>query len=309
MPLDIVASNRAIAAAKAYADTIGSATEESAAIAAAKLECLQSLASDATLGTYVDLADLATGVEEVAELQITHVPDAAGNVTVTVDGTGTPVAVVIGVADVCSLEINEAAGTGGTGVVTLAGTGTNITVEIGDAASVAAAIAGTYAADDNWTVAADGATVTFTAKAAGAKTGAFTWSAGETGATSTLGIVHSVAGVTADTVDSVATKIEAAYSGNANWTAVAATDTVTFTAKAIGVKTDITYSAGTTGCTSTVTVTAQGKAIADQTKVYKTTDDNKFAYWSGSAWTAGDTIPSFIASQLAAVAALTGHLS
>jgi hypothetical protein len=57
--------------------------------------------------------------------------------------------------------------------------------------------------------------------------------------------------------------------------------TVTFTASVGGVKTDATYSAGSTGATGTMTTTTQG-----------VDPDGKWYYWNGSAWTAGGTYQS-----------------
>jgi lysophospholipase L1-like esterase len=56
---------------------------------------------------------------------------------------------------------------------------------------------------------------------------------------------------------------------------------VTFTAASGGVKTDATYSAGTTGATGTMTTTTQG-----------VDPDGKWYYWNGSTWASGGVYQS-----------------
>ncbi len=74
------------------------------------------------------------------------------------------------------------------------------------------------------------------------------------------GVAFLVAVLSTDTIAQVATKIRAAvYAG---WTAggAALSDTITFISLTTGVKTDATYSAGTTTAAGTMTTTTQGSA-------------------------------------------------
>lgn len=73
------------------------------------------------------------------------------------------------------------------------------------------------------------------------------------------GVAVTVAVLLADTATVVATKIRGtAFAG---WTTGGTGINVTFTANAIGVKTDAVYSAGTTGATGTMSTTVQGENI------------------------------------------------
>ena len=80
------------------------------------------------------------------------------------------------------------------------------------------------------------------------------------------------------TTDLVAAKIRAtAFTG---WTTGGTGSTVTFTATAVGTKTDATYSAGTTGATGTMTTTTQGVAAATTTIVATAIRAAVFAGWT-----------------------------
>ena len=83
-------------------------------------------------------------------------------------------------------------------------------------------------------------------------------------------------------MDLVAAKIRATvFTG---WTTGGTGSTVTFTATAVGTKTDATYSAGTTGATGTMTTTTQGVAAATTTTVATAI---RLASYSG--WITGGT--------------------
>ena len=80
------------------------------------------------------------------------------------------------------------------------------------------------------------------------------------------------------TTDLVAAKIRATvFTG---WTTGGTGSTVTFTATAVGTKTDATYSAGTTGATGTMTTTTQGVAAATTTTVATAIRAAIFAGWT-----------------------------
>lgn len=79
------------------------------------------------------------------------------------------------------------------------------------------------------------------------------------------------------TTDLVAAKIRAtSFTG---WTTGGTGSAVTFTATAVGTKTDATYSAGTTGATGTMTTTTQGIAAATTTIVATAIRAAVFAGW------------------------------
>lgn len=216
---------------------------------------------------------LVTGnVKEVDTLNITAAPTASGNVTVTLNGVATNVAVTAGVAEVASLTISAIPTAAGNITVNLNGVATNIAVDPAVETTtdlVAAKIRGTAFA--GWTTGGTGSTITFTATAVGTKTDA-TYSAGSTGATGT--ITTPTQGVNADTATTVATKIRG--TSFAGWTTGGTGTTVTFTKNTVGSNTFPSYSFGSTGAAGNITVTTPGVA-----------PDGQWYYWNGSAWTAG----------------------
>lgn len=197
------------------------------------------------------------GGAEVASLQITSGVTTSGNVTVSLDGTPTNVAVSAGVAEVASLQIAGTVTTAGDVTVTLDGVATNVAVALNDTA-IAVADKIRAASFTGWTtggtVGTD--TVTFTANAVGTRTDT-TFSVG-TAAGVTGTVTTTTQGTAADTAIGVADKIRAtSFTG---WTTggTVGTDTVTFTANDPGEKTDATYADGSTGAAGTITTTTQG---------------------------------------------------
>lgn len=211
-------------------------------------------------------------VKEVDTLTITAAPAASGNVTVTLNGVATNIAVTAGVAEVASLTVSAVPTAAGNVTVTLNGVAVNVVLDPATDTTVDAVAAKIRStAFSGWTTGGTGAVVTFIANTAGVKTDT-AYSAGSTGATGTISTTTQ--GVDADTATSVAAKIRAAsFSG---WTTGGTGTTVTFTKTTAGTNTAPAYSAGSTGATGNISVTTAGVA-----------PDGNWYYWSGSSWTVG----------------------
>lgn len=253
---------------KTYVDTVKSGTPKIVKTT------LVDLNSSYPTGS-TDLALVTGNVKEVDTLNITASPTAAGNITVTLNGVATNIAVTSGVKEVASLTVTAVPTTAGNVTVTLNGVATNIAVDPSTdtttdlvATKIRNAVYSTGAVTDG-----TASTVTFTAAAVGTKTDA-TYSSGSTGATGTMSTTTQ--GVDADTITSVATKIRGTtFSG---WTTGGTGTTVTFTKSTGGTNTTPTYSVGSTGATGTISVTTSG-----------TNTDGNWYYWNGSAWIVGWT--------------------
>jgi len=229
------------------------------------------------------------GIAEVASLDITAAPTATGNIVVGLNGVNTNVGVTIGVAEVASLVFAGTVTTAGSVDVSLNGVITSVAVALDDTAIMVADKI-RAAAFTGWTtggtVGTD--TVTFTSNTVGIKTDT-TYSVG-TSAGVTATVTTTTQGVDADTTTTVATKIRGtAFTG---WTTSGTGTNVIFTANTVGVKTDATYSAGTTGATGTITTTTQGinkaNAVIDATEFTSLTGTSPVV--SVSSFAKGDKI-------------------
>lgn len=238
------------------------------------LSDLQSAHSSGDSNIYLVLGN----VKEVDTLNITAAPTTSGNITVTLNGVATNIAVTSGVTEVDTLTISTGATTSGNITITLNGVATAVAVAAGDTAG---AIGDKIRATTftGWTVGGTAGTtsVTFTKTTVGTNTTPTFADTGTTGTTASFTVT--TAGVNADTTTSVATKIRGtAFSG---WTTGSTGTTVTFTKTTVGTNSAPTYSAGSTGTTGTISVTTAGA----------NTDGNWY-YWNGSAWTAGGVYQS-----------------
>lgn len=104
-----------------------------------------------------------------------------------------------------------------------------------------------------WTTGNSGDVVDFFAITPGDKTDITFTGVGGVAATPTTIVQGSQ-----DTTAQVAGKVVTAYSGNPDWTVTNASNVVTFVATASGLKTDATFSAGSTGVDATMTTPIQG---------------------------------------------------
>ena len=198
------------------------------------------------------------GEQEDDTVTVTGPATASGNVTITLNGTGVTIAVVGGTLDVHNATITAGASASGDLTVTLDGTPVTVAVLAEDtAAAVAGKITTAYSGNADWTVVNTDAVLTFTAKAKGVKSGAFTLGVAATGVTCTAGITQTTPGVAADTAEGVATKIKAtAFTG---WTTGGTGAICTFKKNALGACSAPTAGAASTGVTfSTFTRTNQG---------------------------------------------------
>lgn len=226
------------------------------------------------------------GEQEIDSFEVTSgaVTD-SGNITIALNGVNKTVAVVGGTLAVYGATITAGASAAGDITITLDGAETDVAVAESDtAAAVAGKITTAYAADADWTVGNVDAVLTFTAKAKGAKAGAFSIvDTDTTGVTCTAGVTETTPGVDTDSAEDVATKIRAAeYSG---WTTGGTGAVVTFTKDAVGACSAPSFTdTDTTGVDGTFTRTNQGV-----TDVWE--GDGWHAWAPALAW-ANDTAPA-----------------
>jgi hypothetical protein len=153
------------------------------------------------------------------------------------------------IAEVDTLTVTRVPTTAGNVMVTLNGVAVNVPVTIGVAEVASLVVSAVPTVAGNVTVNLNGTAVTVAVDPA-----------------------------VETTTDLVAAKIRATvFTG---WTIGGTGSTVTFTATAVGTKTDATYSAGTTGPTGTMTTTTQGVAAATTTTVATAIRAAVFAGWT-----------------------------
>lgn len=153
------------------------------------------------------------------------------------------------IAEVDTLTVTGVPTTAGNVTVTLNGVAVNVPVTIGVAEVASLLVTAVPTVAGNVTVNLNGTAVTI-----------------------------AVDPVVETTMDLVAAKIRAtAFTG---WTTGGTGSTVTFTATAVGTKTDATYSAGTTGASGTMTTTTQGVAAATTTIVATAIRSASYPGWT-----------------------------
>jgi hypothetical protein len=183
------------------------------------------------------------GEQEVDTLEVTAgATDLTGDITITLNEESIALEVETGAVAVKAATITAGASASGNVTVTLGGVPTVVAVLANDtAAAVAGKIATAYAEDADWTVGDAEAVLTFTAKAKGPKTGTFSIDPASTGVTCTGGVTNSVTGIAEDTAEMVAAKIkdaiETAVTGEviAAWTVEIDGAELTFTKGVVGI--------------------------------------------------------------------------
>ena len=206
------------------------------------------------------------GEQEINTLTVTGAPTKVeyNDITIGLHGVDVAVEVYGGTLDVHNCTINNGATADGDITITLNGTPKAITVaNLDTAAQVAGKVTTAYAADADWTVGNADEIITFTAKAVGAKAGAFELSGGTTGVVSTLGVTETTPGVAADSINTTATKIR--NETYTEWTTSGADPIVVWTKDTVGAGAAPTFTD-----TDSTGVTIDGAAIT-QTNVGVTT--------------------------------------
>jgi len=198
----------------------------------------------------------AVDVAEVVTMAITHIPTADGNVSISLPSLATvDIAVDDGVAEVDTLTLTAPAGSAGDVTITLPELAPVVVTLVGTEDAIGVATLIRAATFTGWATGGTDAVVTFTKDVKEAVTGSPAVDFGVTGVTGA--IESSTAGVDADTVNGVATKIRAGtFTG---WTTGGTNATVTFTKDVAGVVTgDPTVDFAATGVIGTIAISTVG---------------------------------------------------